>query len=68
MTPTTPGLTWEEAKAQDPNAFRQSQQRGGYERARMRRAAEPAWLTCDAADFERWLQQQEAQRHAVCDL
>ena len=62
MTRYTPGITWEEARAQDPAAFHAAQMRGGEAtRAHWQQAQDPDWLTCDAKDFERWLKEHERE-------
>jgi hypothetical protein len=55
-----PGITFEEAREQDPDAFLKSQRTGGYKAAEYQ--PEPEWLYYDADEFERWLEKREGSQ------
>jgi len=64
MTETEHQLTFAAARAADPQRFHDSQKRGAAATVQFwRQTKPPAWLDCDAAEFERWLKQQEEANH-----
>jgi len=63
-TDTGDQLTFSAQKAADPQRFYDSQKRGAAATiAYWQQPKPPAWLDCDAAEFERWLKQQEEANH-----
>lgn len=52
-----PGVTFEQAREQNPEAFRQSQKRGGA--ATRVAVKEPPWIQGNFEDFRKWLEQRE---------